>query len=114
MRLNYQDVKAILAGIALPDWYRNIRWGVEALPFPPGGRWPPVRFRIEYDEPDVETGQMETQRARWWYVEPDFDEERVVKAAWLALRISDEHRQREAFTYKGRRPMDPHRSIIEG
>lgn len=116
------DVQRVLEQIQLASWYRECEWEVQEVTawiYPDG--WsradvngPTARFRIVYNEPDVETGETKWQYARWWYVEPDFSEENLIKTAWLALTVSDEHRRREGFTVNGKRIFSPHTSIMKG
>lgn len=130
MVMQAEDVREILSTIQLPTWYREVEWHTEPVHgfcFPPivpavqldnflfkradmvDG--PTARFRIEYMEPDVDTGALERQYARWWYVEPDWNAEAVIKTAWLALVVSDEHRRREAFSVNGQLIFEPHKKL---
>lgn len=114
-------VQDVLKGITLAPWYRECAWKVQALD--PGhaympeartyivGTGPVARFRIEYLEPDTETGIVERQHARWWYVEPHMTRDDIIKTAWLALTVSDEHRRREGFQVDGVRIFNPHNPL---
>lgn len=114
-------VKQILSTIQAN--HRRVEWKVEGVhgSFITSGLilledvedLPVARFRIEYNERDVETHVMERQLARWWYVDRTFTTEAVIKAAWLALRTSDEHRQREGFVVNGQRIFNPHKPLGE-
>jgi hypothetical protein len=73
--------------------------------------WPKIRFRVEYMEPDADTGDPELQCGRWWYVEDYFTKQDIVKAAWAALTMSDEHRRREGFRYKNAQVFSPHNAV---
>lgn len=101
-----------LSLITLAPWYREAAFKVEitSTTHHPS-TWAPVRFRIEYMEPDTVTGTPELQRGRWWYVEHDFSDEAIIKTAWAALTMSDEHRRREGFAFNGHRIFDPHKKV---
>lgn len=112
------DVKRIINKIKLATFYRE---GECFWEFEPVDWWhlgsnldnaPIARFRFCYYESDTETGVSEVQRARWWYVEDTMDEEAIVRTAWMALGVSDEHRRREAFKYDGRMVFNPHAKLI--
>lgn len=81
---------------------------------PPYPKWDVIgRFRIKYTEIDSQYEQFEEEQfSRWWYIERDMDEEAVVKTAWLALTVSDEHARREWFKVDDRRIFSPHNRIL--
>lgn len=106
------DVKRTLSKVEIAAWYRNVEWNVQDFRYSVAdGPNIIARFRIEYDEPDVDTGKMERQLARWWYVDEQFTEESLIKSAWAALTMSDEHRRREAFIFEGQRIFSPHNPL---
>lgn len=65
-------------------------------------------LQVEYMEADIDTGVVEKQRARKWYVSPFSTETEVVETAFKACRVSMEHVLKEHFTYRGRRVYSPH------
>lgn len=65
-------------------------------------------LQITYAEADVETGQMEEQRGRKWFISEHATRGEVVQTALKAALTSAEHRVREHFTYKGERIFGPH------
>jgi hypothetical protein len=69
-------------------------------------------LQLLYDEPDVETGKIETQKTRKHYVSPWMTETEIVDTAFYCAVRSMEHRAREHFTYKGLRVHSPHFSIV--
>lgn len=104
----------IIQDCKLAPWYRAGEWGYETLEwgFP---EYPIARFRIEYDEVDSDDGKtMQRQLGRWWYIEPDFTREAIIKAAYLAITVSDEHRRREGFLYNKATPFNPHTHLYIG
>lgn len=81
----------------------------------------PIRFRITYIEADAdnyanfpwdENPVVEAQYGRWWYIERDMSEEAIIKTAWLALTVSDEHARREWFRVDGVQIFSPHNRIL--
>lgn len=65
-------------------------------------------IQISYEEPDVNTGVMETQRGRKWHVSPHATRSEVVQTAFKAVLTSMEHRAREHFKYQGCSIFGPH------
>lgn len=65
-------------------------------------------LQLEYDERDVETGELAVQRARKWYVSRYATETEIVETAYAACLRSMKHVVREHFLYRGRRVMGPH------
>ena len=110
--MNYYNMCKVLESIRLADWYRKGEWFSQFI----RGNERDIaegianvgRFRIQYVEADNETGEVQMQYGRWWYVEADFSEEALIKTAWLAVAVSDEHRRREGFLVNEFRTFDPH------
>ena len=65
-------------------------------------------FQVWYMEPDVETGKMERQMARKWYISPYATETEIIETVYAACQRSILHSLAERFTYKGRRIYSPH------
>lgn len=85
-------------------------------------KYPGARFRLlekgdgylvqlEYDEEDIDTGDIELQRSRKWYVSPFATETEIVDSLFACVQRSMEHRAREHFTYDGERVHSPHFSL---
>lgn len=68
-------------------------------------------LQLSYYEPDIETGKLELQRARKWYVSPWMTETEIVETAFAACRRSMDHVLKEHFTYRGERVYSPHFDI---
>jgi len=68
-------------------------------------------LQVIYDEEDVDTGTVERQHSRKWYISPYSTKTEVVETAYAACLRSMKHVVREHFTYKGRRVMSPHFDI---
>lgn len=58
--------------------------------------------QIEYDEPDVITGDAAVQRGRKWYVSRFATESEVVQTMLRAAIDSAEHQVREHFFYRAK------------
>lgn len=56
-------------------------------------------IQIEYDEPDIITGELEVQRGRKWYISPHATESEIVQTMLRAALDSAEHQVREHFGY---------------
>lgn len=68
-------------------------------------------LQLQYEEPDVDTGEVEIQRARKWYLSSHATESEVVRTAFAACMMSAEHRVREHFLYACKRIFGPHISV---
>jgi hypothetical protein len=93
----YQEIEAILREVAFPD--RRFLLHVKGDGF---------LLQVTYMEADVETGVVEEQRARKWYISPFSTETEIVETALLAIQRSMMHVVGEHFTYRGRRVYSPH------
>lgn len=68
-------------------------------------------IQIEYDEPDVDTGDMAVQQGRRWFVGCDVSKSEVVQTMLKAALASAEHRTREWFLVDGVRAYGPHQDV---
>ncbi len=68
-------------------------------------------LQVQYMEQDIETGKMELQLARKWYISFFSTETEIVETAFKACRVSMDHVLKEHFTYMGRRVYSPHFDI---
>lgn len=57
---------------------------------------------------DVETGKVELQKCRKWYVSPHSCDSEIVRSVFLAVRQAEEHELCENFIYKGQQVYNPH------
>jgi len=96
-RKTIDDVRAIVASISFMD--RKLHVDTMGRGF---------FLQVQYLEPDIETGRIEIQKARKWYVSAFSTESEIVETAFKACRISMEHVVKEHFTYRGRRVFSPH------
>lgn len=55
--------------------------------------------QIEYEEPDIRTGEMELQRGRKWYVSAHATDSEIIQTCLTAALASAEHQVREHFGY---------------
>lgn len=99
--MTHETLLAILADIKIFD-----RLFI-ATPTNNGG-W---HLQVTYVEADVDTGKVEQQYSRKWFIEPDATESDVVDTVYAAVRRSYKHVVQEHFTYKGKRVFSPHFTI---
>lgn len=64
-----------------------------------------------YEERDIQTGEVETQTTRKWYISEFATKSELIQTALKCVITSMEHRAREKFTYKGKRIFGPHFDI---
>ena len=70
-------------------------------------------IQVVYEEADIVSGKVETQRSREWYLWEGASETEVVHTAFAAVMRSYDHVVQEHFTYKGVRVYTPHVDIEE-
>jgi len=68
-------------------------------------------LQVTYNEADVDTGMIEQQYSRKWFVADDATESDVVDTAFAAVMRSYDHVVQEHFLYKGKRIFSPHFSV---
>ena len=69
---------------------------------------------VEFNAPDVDTGQMDRQVGRQWAVTDPQETWHVVDTLFKAIKNAEEHEVKENFYYKGKRIFDPHKNYLEG
>lgn len=101
--MNQQQIKDIVNDIDLgTELYSEIVWFVIE-------KGDGYLLQFTYLEADIDLGhRLEWQKARKWYISSHAIEGEVVRTALSAVKMSLEHRLREAFTYKGDRIFSPH------
>lgn len=75
---------------------------------PSSGGW---HLQVTYNEADIDTGKIEQQYSRKWFVADDATESDVVDTAFACVMRSYDHVVQEHFTYKGKRVFSPHYTI---
>ena len=107
--MNYELLTTILSDIKMLDRafevtpvYMNVVGGRNTA------AW---LLQVTYQEADVDTGVVTTQRSREWLIRPSMTETEVVRTAYAAVRRSYEHVVAEHFTYKGKRVYGPHAGV---
>ena len=99
-----KTIAAILGGIAYKKGW-HLEWGFER-----GFCW----FEWVAERPDSYTGIVDIGRGGPVYVPAsDLTEEGLVRMAFGAALRFEEHECREFFTYRGQRPFDPHKVLIQ-
>lgn len=68
-------------------------------------------LQLQYNDLDVETGRMERQHGRKWYVSPYSTKSEIVRSVLKACLTSMEHITREHFTFRGQRIFGPHLDV---
>lgn len=65
-------------------------------------------IHLEFDAPDADTGLMQTQKSRKWWVSRHATKSEVVQTALKAVLTALEHEARENFRYRGQAIFAPH------
>jgi len=68
-------------------------------------------LQIRFDAPDSQTGKVETQHCRKWYISTWMTETEIVDTAYKAIETAVIHEMKEEFTYKGHMIYNPHMSV---
>lgn len=106
--MTHEKLSAILSDIKILDRQFEITPIVIYDEGGPGDAW---LLQVTYEEPDVDTGVVTTQRSREWLIRPSMSESEVVRTAYAAVTRSYMHVVAENFTYKGKRVFGPHVDI---
>ncbi len=67
--------------------------------------------QVQFDAPDSETGKVERQHCRKWYISKHMTETEVVDTLYKAVEAAVIHEMKESFTYNGRMIHNPHTSV---
>jgi hypothetical protein len=67
--------------------------------------------QIGYEEKDIDSGAIETQHGRKWYVSSHATPSEVIQTCLKAALTSAEHQVREHFRVDGVLPYGPHMDI---
>ena len=70
-------------------------------------------IQIRNAEEDVTTGVREMYRGRQWFLRREASKDEIVRTAFLAAAVWQEHEARESFTYRGARIFGPHGDVDE-
>lgn len=103
--MNHEKLSAILSDIKVLDRRLEVR---TISGYDENGSFDAWLLQVAYEEPDVDTGAMTTQRSREWLIRPSMSESEVVRTAYAAVTRSYMHVVAENFTYKGKRVFGPH------
>lgn len=87
MPRDIEDVRSVVARVRFDKQFRVDYMGEGFM------------VQIEYDEPDVHTGDAAVQRGRKWYVSPYATDSEIVQTMLTAALASAEHQVREHFFY---------------
>jgi hypothetical protein len=67
--------------------------------------------QLRCPEENVDTGAREMYRGRQWFIRREASRDEIVRTAFLAAAVWQEHETREAFTYRGARIFGPHANV---
>ncbi|MEP7366288.1 MAG: nucleoside 2-deoxyribosyltransferase domain-containing protein [Acidobacteriota bacterium] len=70
-------------------------------------------IQLRCTETDVATSAREMYRGRQWYIRRGAGRGEIVRTAFLAAAVWQEHEARESFTYRGARIFGPHGDVDE-
>lgn len=65
-------------------------------------------LQASYLESDVDSGNVERQLTRRWFLSPEMTESEIVQTAFKCVITSAEHRVREWFRFAGNQVFSPH------
>lgn len=65
-------------------------------------------LQVRFKAADCETGNVEMQACRKWFLSPYMTVSELVGTAFKAFLTAEEHECREAFRYCGQRVLGPH------
>lgn len=97
MNMTFNMIDSIIGDIKYKDWKFNII-----------ARKDCYVLKITFEAPDINTGKMQTQHCRKWFISHHACRAEVVRTAWKAVLAAEEHEAGELFQYKGVRIHSPH------
>ncbi len=65
-------------------------------------------IQVQFMGTDTDTGKVELQKCRKWYISAYSCDSEVVRSCFLAIRQAEEHELTENFKYKGIQVFNPH------
>jgi hypothetical protein len=95
--MTIEEMRTILSVVEFEDYRFEVK-EKNGVPF----------LRAVYVEPDIVTGEPETQHTRKWQLSEHMVKSEIVQTAFKCVMTSLEHRARENFKYRGRRVFGPH------
>lgn len=99
--MTIEEIRDIVAECGFPDYTFAV--------FVDGrGAW---YLQAAYLEPDVNTGEMEQQATRRWFLSPEATKSEIVQTVFKCAMTSMEHKTREWFLYRGRAVFGPHFNV---
>jgi len=98
--MNEQQIHAIVADTRFRDWQFHV-----------GPMGDGFFLQIRFVAPDAETGALEVQHGRKWYLSRFAIADEIVKTTWLAVMTALEHEAREAFRYQDEAVFGPHTDV---
>lgn len=96
--LNLADMANILSEVTYKDWRIRLKEDGNLRPY----------LQVSFLAEDMESGTIEEQRGRKWYLSQFMTKSEVVATALKAVLTAEEHEARESFRYKGRAIFGPH------
>lgn len=96
--MNDMDIVLVLDSIRYKDWVCKLT-GSRCL------YW----FWVA---PCVLTGKPKAQWSRDWHIPSDVNEEGLIRTAFAAAKMAEEHECAEHFLYNGVRVFDPHKAVL--
>jgi len=103
--MTFDEVQAIADEIRYKDWM------LQTTGSGYGSTSGDIYIHWVWSAPCVNGGNVSIQHSREWVVTA-CDEEAIVKTAFAAAKMAEEHECAENFNYKGRRIFDPHRKLL--
>lgn len=67
--------------------------------------------QVQFNAPDSETGKVERQHCRKWYISKHMTETEIVDTLYKAVEAAVIHEMKENFTYNGSMIHNPHTSV---
>lgn len=92
---------------------KKIKYNKDGWEFRSGVMGDGFFIQIRFDAIDINTGVVQLQSGRKWYISKFMTKSEVVQTAFYACLKAEEHECREQFTYDGEAVFCPHYSIDE-
>lgn len=97
----FEEIKSVINDIKYKDWNFNLinkmRNG--------------YLLQVTFVANDIETGKLELQKCRKFYVSPYMEDSEIIRTAYLAVQQAEFHEMDENFKYKEIAIFDPHLNL---
>lgn len=95
--MDVDEIRLIVAEVEYAGWTFHV-----------GEDGPRPYLQVQFDAPDLLSGELERQHGRKWWLSSHMTKSEIVSTAFKAVLTAVEHEARETFRYRGTAIFGPH------